>query len=243
MFLKKEKIMMIHIPKTGGTAASASLKHLFRLPYHSSHSHLNIASYQNNINPIDWNEIFKFSYVRCPKERMVSSYKQLVSKSKRRFTVYTKFNKFLFNKWLSEILYPHIEGYKIKSNDKAMIEWVKNNIAHDKPSAFNSNIYHFYLGDNILENNDLMLLDFRYPKTEFFEMFISYQKKITLDVEKWISPFYAGASISNIRSQNKRQYAGMWSKENIEIFNKHNLIDIEFYKEFVNRKENNNERC
>ena len=231
MFLQKENLMMIHIPKTAGTAISNSIKSAFG--NYGNHSHLDIKTYKANISPAMWSPIFKFSFIRCPKERMVSTFKQLVSKRYKKgrdFDEYQTFNPENFNKWIANVWYPHVSGRNIISNDKKMLNWMHKNVLLTKPNGFNPNIYHFYLGDNILLNNNLNLLDFRYCRQEFVSAMKTYQEinKTSIDINK-IS--------SNLNEINQNKYSHFWNKNSIDLFNNFNFLDLKFYEAFINKKE------
>jgi len=231
VFLQKENLMMIHVPKTGGTAVSNAIKIAFG--DYGEHRHLDLNYYKSNIAPELWSSIFKFSFIRCPKERMVSTFKQLVEKrykEGRDFDEYKSCNPHDFNKWLVNVWHPHVSGKAIKSKDKKMITWMNKNVLPTKPSGFNPNIYHFYLGDNILSNNSLNLLDFRYCRQEFVFAMEKYQEK-----NKTLINFDRISLILNEANENKYEF--FWNKKSQDLFNNFNFLDLKFYETFINEKE------
>ncbi len=67
MFIKKTKVLFVHIDKTGGV----SIEHALRV---YQKQHYSIQYYMDKINKNEWKNTFKFTFVRNPWSRMVSLY-------------------------------------------------------------------------------------------------------------------------------------------------------------------------
>ena len=225
---------MIHVPKTAGTEVSNSIKKIFG--NYGNHDHLDMNNYKQRVDSGTWESIFKFSFIRCPRQRMVSTFKQLLSKRYkpgRNFDEYKTFNPENFNKWIINVWFPHVTGNNIKCSDIKMINWIKSNVLHDKPNGFNPNIYRFYLGDNVLSNHSLNLLDFRFCKKEFDAVMLKYQESVVLKKQNLN---FKNASL-NLNEFNEPKYDNFWTTKSRNIFDKFNFFDIKFYEAFINEKE------
>lgn len=69
MYLPDIKALFIHVPKTGGT----SIKEYFDNQYDERFFHASARRFQHMF-PHNWNDIFKFAFVRNPWDRYVSMY-------------------------------------------------------------------------------------------------------------------------------------------------------------------------
>ena len=74
VYLKKDRIVFVHIPRTSGTSIEKILG--IDLDQSKWDKHLTASQIKNNIGDLAWKESFKFSIVRNPWERVVSLYNQ-----------------------------------------------------------------------------------------------------------------------------------------------------------------------
>jgi hypothetical protein len=102
MICHKTKCIFIHIPRTGGTSIEVSIQGRDQWGIESTEKHL-IASTAKKIYADFWNEYFKFSFVRNPWSRMVSTCKYGDDHPKEKYRTYgcsLKNNKFSLGSYL-----------------------------------------------------------------------------------------------------------------------------------------------
>ena len=215
MALLNKKYMFVHINKSGGGVITNNMAKNGKLTINNYHRSLNkMLHLAKRAYNISCDDLYIFTMVRNPYERMLSMYLFYKSKNNNEFFSGDPIIDNDFNNWIKYIYSNNFDKTKVHS-DVNVFEYCFSNQLNWLKDDYG----------NMLKVDKI----FRHEKNEYEELFKNIMKLENYDIKSKIHP------------TKHDHYSKYYNEESIELVKKHYQEDLDYFGYTFDNKKNENE--